>query len=57
MVNLKEFLIGDITNWSIEEAKLCARIASEYVVDESGLLLSELGQWNIQTLEWSWFAW
>ena len=36
--NLKQFLIRGITNWSIEEAKLCARIASEYEVDKSGLL-------------------
>ena len=36
--NLKEFRIGDITDWSSEESKLCARIASEYVVEESGLL-------------------
>ena len=34
IANLKEFLIGDITNWSIEESKLCARIALDYEVDE-----------------------
>ena len=38
IAKLKEFLIGDITKVSIEEAKLCARIAFEYEVDESGLL-------------------
>ena len=38
IANLKKFLIGDITKLSIEEAKLCARIASEYEVHESGQL-------------------
>ena len=38
IANLKEFLIGDITKLSIEEAKLCARIKSDYEVDERGLL-------------------
>ena len=38
IANLKEFLIGDITKLSIEEAKLCARIAFDYEVDETGLL-------------------
>ena len=38
IANLKEFLIGDITKVSIEEAKLCARIALYYEVDESGQL-------------------
>ena len=38
--NLKEFLIGDITKLSVEKAKVCARIAFEYEVDESGLLFS-----------------
>ena len=38
IANLKEFLIGDITKLSIEEAKLCARIAIDYEVDEGGLL-------------------
>ena len=35
--NLKEFLVGYIAKLGIEEAKLCARIASEYELDESGL--------------------
>ena len=35
MANLKKFLIGDITKLSVEEAKLCARIAFEYEVDKS----------------------
>ena len=39
IANLKEFLIGDITKLSIKEAKLCARIALDYEVDESGLLI------------------
>ena len=30
------FLNGDITKLGVEETKLCARIASEYEVDESG---------------------
>ena len=34
IANLKEFLIGDMTKLSIEEAKLCARIALDYEVDE-----------------------
>ena len=38
IANLKEFLIGDITKLSIEEAKLCARIALGYEVDKSGVL-------------------
>ena len=38
IANLKEFLIGDITKLSIEEAKLCARIAFDYELDERGLL-------------------
>ena len=38
IANLKEFLIGEITNLSIEEAKLCARIALDYEVDKVGLL-------------------
>ena len=38
IANLKEFLIGDITKLSIEEAKLCAWIALDYEVDEGGLL-------------------
>ena len=38
IANLKKFLIGDITKLSIEEAKPCAHIASDYEVDESGLL-------------------
>ena len=37
IANLKKFLIGDITKLSIKDAKLCARIASEYEVDESGI--------------------
>ena len=38
IAKLKEFLIGDITKLKFDQAKLCARIASEYEVDESGLL-------------------
>ena len=38
IANLNEFLIGDITKLSIKEAKLCAEIAFDYEVDESGLL-------------------
>ena len=34
---MKEFLIGDITKLSVDDAKLCARIAFEYEVDESRL--------------------
>ncbi|CAI5722011.1 unnamed protein product [Peronospora effusa] len=37
IANLKIFLIGDITNLSMEEAKSCAKIASNYEVDESDL--------------------
>ena len=44
IANLTEFLIGDITKLSVEETKLCARIASEYEVDESGLLFYALDQ-------------
>ena len=40
IANLKKFLIGDITKLSIEEAKLCARIAFNYEVEESELLFS-----------------
>ena len=36
--NLQEVSIGDAMKLSIEKAKLCDRIASEYEVDESGLL-------------------
>ena len=58
IANLKEFRIGDITDWSSEESKLCARIASEYVVEESGLLFFvALDQWKIHTVAWSWFVW
>ena len=38
IANLKGILIGDITKLSIEEAKLWARIASEYEVNECGIL-------------------
>ena len=37
IANLKEFLIGDITKLSVDDAKLCARVAFEYEVDESRL--------------------
>ena len=55
IANLKEFRIGDITKLSVEEAKICARIASEYEVDERGLLdycFSALDQRNIQIVAW-----
>ena len=37
--NLKTYLIGDVARLSAEEAKICALSASDYEVDQSGLLL------------------
>jgi ribonuclease HI len=39
IVHLKAYLQGDVTSLSAEEAKSCAKIAAEYDLDESGLLL------------------
>ena len=36
--NLREYHIGDLTQLNAEDAKLCARIALDYKVDENGLL-------------------
>ena len=37
--NLKKDMIGDVTKLTAEEAKMCARLAPDYEVDQSGLLL------------------
>eukprot|EP00644_Phytophthora_capsici_P011299 jgi/Phyca11/110676/e_gw1.18.312.1 len=39
IVHMKAYLRGDVINLSAEDAKACAKIASEYDLDESGLLL------------------
>jgi len=39
IVHLKAYLQGDVTSLSAEEAKSCAKITTEYDLDESGLLL------------------
>ena len=38
IVNLKDYLVGDLTQLNAEDAKSCARIAPDYEVDENGLL-------------------
>ena len=38
-MKLKEYLIGNVDRLDNEKAKLCARIAPDYEVDESKLLL------------------
>ena len=38
IVKLKEYLIGNVSRLNNEEKKLCARIAPDFEVDESGLL-------------------
>ena len=38
IANLKEYIVGDLTHINAEDAKLCARIAPDYEVDENGLL-------------------
>ena len=38
IINLKKYLIGDVSTLSSEEAKACAKIAADYEVDENNLL-------------------
>ena len=38
IVNLKKYLVGDVSNLSLEEAKTCAKIAPDYEIGENDLL-------------------
>ncbi|KAE9323351.1 hypothetical protein PR003_g16994 [Phytophthora rubi] len=38
IVNLKNFILGDVQGLTSAEAKSCAKIAEDYEVDEVGLL-------------------
>ena len=39
IASLKTYLIGDVAKLKAEEAKICGRLAPDYEVDQSGLLL------------------